>query len=168
MPAVNHNVRIEGLDSAFNDLKRLFDETTARKIVLSSLRNAIKAGGGLRAVERLTPIGDYPHISTRRDEDGNGNIIDSGNLRDSVKMFAGRSKDFPNMQVGFQTGSNNRGGKPDGWYGYFVNEGFGQGNRRPRKIFETALNETEPAIARAFEIKLIQSVQRRKRKYGFR
>lgn len=171
------NIQIEGLDQAFRDLKRMHKEVTARRIVLSSLRAAVKAGRGLETTQRLTPVGDKPHVSARRAtslgqalgfKKSTGTVIQPGNLRRSVKIFSGKSKDFPNVQVGFQTGSNNRGGKPDGWYGYFVNEGLGKGNRQPKNIFERALNITEPAIAKSFEGKLLASVERRKKKYGFR
>ena len=106
----NIKVELQGLGQLRKDIEKLADDKDKRKEILKILRR--QAAPVLQAVKANTPVADkaqqgkYPH--------------EPGNLRESIKIFTGRSKTNPAVYIGPKVG---RGAKNDGYYGWFLIEG---------------------------------------------
>lgn len=160
-------MRIEGLQETLRDVKRITGEVNRLRIIRSALRSAVKVANVMEVARSYTPRGNRPHYSGRGGKKGGSALTQPGNLKKSVTMITSRSKEFPNIQVGYAAGK--RAGKTgaDGWYGLFVHEGYGMGSRTPNKAFDRATEATAGKVKAAFEIKLRAAVDRRVKKYGY-
>lgn len=68
----------------------------------------------------------------------------TGNLKKTIKIFTGKSKDIAIVMVGFAAG---KGKNPDGYYGFWVDTGTGGrkegGTHKAAKALETASQSNE-------------------------
>ena len=102
-------VEIEGFDEVLRNLKKLEDRVTRRELLKIFRRQAEPVK---RIMAAQAPRADRT-VNYHRD---NSIKYTPGNLKRSIKKFTGRSKDYPNIQVGPQA----KKAEGSGYYGYFV------------------------------------------------
>ena len=158
------DITITGVDDLIKRLEGLAKDGTKKREVNKAQRRAFKRSSMISIARRNTPVGDSPHFSDRGGK--RGRMYTPGNLRDSVGLITGRSKRFPNIQLGYQAGNKRRN---DGWYGKFVHEGEGRGVRKKNRAFDIAFDFQGKRLRGLFEQELGKGIDKLiKRKYGFR
>ena len=118
-----NKVRIEGIESVANEIKDISDDKIKRREILKILRRQAKPM--LRAVKAATPIA--PKVVN-----DNGDTYPIGNLKKSMRIKTGISKNYPAVLVGPKFGKTKKkddaGGSfmssiNDGYYSFFIQYG---------------------------------------------
>lgn len=164
-------VEVEGFDELINELKKIADDKNKRREALVILRQIARPT--LNVAKQEVPIEKNNKAHWAR-----GKKIAPGNLKKSLGLITGRSRENPTIYVGPRA---KRGF--DGWYGHFVHDGvnvYRKGfkrkhvkgandkaavTRRPGNPFLTrAYNQTEGKVTADAEAKFVKFVQRRLKK----
>ena len=107
--------KIEGIEAVQREIESLSDDKMKRREILKILRRQAKPI--LSAIQANTPEADK--VVTFR-----GVEYDPGNLRRSMAIKTGRSKDYPNVLVGpRQTKKGKTPIKYDGFYAFWIQYG---------------------------------------------
>lgn len=101
------------------------DDRLTRNTLLRVQRKAMTPV--VQKARTLTPKAKKPS-RMRKLKTADDRYEKAGNLAKSIKKFTGRSREFPNIQVGFDTGTDK---KYDGFYGHLVAQGVA-GKRRSK------------------------------------
>lgn len=157
------SIRLEGEKDLFKRLKKFAKQSTRKTLVLGAQRRAFRKSGMITIARNNTPVGDSAHFSDRGGK--TGRLYLPGNLRESIGLITGKSRKYPNIQLGYRAGRNRRN---DGWYGKFVHEGEGRGNRRKHPALDRAFEFAGGRLEKLFGDELKKGMERRKRKHGFR
>lgn len=124
-------VHIEGIEFVANEIKNINNDKIKRREILKILKRQAKPL--LRAVKAATPVAD----KVVRD---NGDVYPIGNLRNSMRIKTGRSKEYPNVLVGPKFGKTKKGGEMsslnDGYYAFFIQ--YGTKNQAPNDFIGRA------------------------------
>lgn len=157
-------IKIEGFEEVMRKLRALPDAMTRKKI-LALLRVATRKGGMIKAIKSQAPHADK--TLTRIDAKGVRQTYQPGNLAKSIGNITGRSKDWPNIQVGARAGVKR---KNDGFYAHFVHEGHrtksGSMTRKDPFITE-GYNMAKASTAKVSAQFLAMLVEKEAKKKGF-
>lgn len=134
---MDFSIDIEGFDDVIRSIQKLEDGVKSKELKKIFVRQAQPA---LETMRRLVPIASET-ISYSRDRNVK---IPPGNLRNSLKKFKGRSKEFPAVYVGPKVKKRSSKTKNSsdtvigsGWYGYFLNFGTSRGIKAQHFIKRT-------------------------------
>lgn len=134
-------VKVSG-DREISDAFRRLDDAIVRNELLKIQRKAAKPLQ--KIAQRLVPVL-------------------TGDLKKTIKIFTGKSKEFPTVMIGFAAGGAKN---PDGYYGFWVDTGTGGrkegGTHKAAKTLETTsgFNEISEDIIFQELDKLIDQVWR--------
>lgn len=156
-------VEIEGFDEVIKQLQKLEDRVKRRELLKIFRRQAEPV---VRTMRTQVPVANRTVKYHRRVVDKNGNKKDvnytPGNLKRSIKKFTGRSKDYPNIQVGPQA----KKAEGSGYYGYFVAYGTKRIRRKNNFIKRTDSLVSE-IIGDRISGELKKYLEREAKKLGF-
>lgn len=147
-------VDIEGMDKVINMIRTLPDRTK-RLEILKILRRQVEPIK--EAVKKNTPVYDY---TVKRRVKGASTVYEykPGNLKESISIFSGKSRNFPTVYVGPAMGVKK---KYDGYYGFFVIYGTKngiEGNDFVRKgasnVLPSVTNEATQKLKKYIEGKI--------------
>lgn len=160
-----YTIKIEGVDELVKNLKKFSNRATRKKVVNAAQRDAFNRSGIINVAKAQTPVSAYKHSSNR-----GGKVKHlPGNLRKSIGLITGKSKKFPNVQLGYRAGEKR---KNDGWYGFMVHEGLGGrkkgGKSKPHPAFKTAFEFRGSSLNREFADALVGRMVKEQRKSGLR
>jgi hypothetical protein len=135
------NLKIEGFEEVFAEIKTLPDDKVKRQKLLKILRKQMRPI--LAAVKQNTPVADKP-VKFR------GKEYLPQNLKKSMAIKTSPMKNFPNVLVGPRTGVK---AKYDGFYAFWIQ--YGTINQAPNDFIDKAasplLAAREIAIAKAID-----------------
>jgi HK97 gp10 family phage protein len=144
------NIKIEGFEEVFAEIKTLPDDKVKRQKLLKILRKQMRPI--LAAVKQNTPV-------AKSDIKFRDKIYKAGNLRDSMAIKTSRMKHYPNVLVGPKIGQKDPdleiiGGKnADGFYAFWIQ--YGTVHQAPNDFIDKAasplLAAREAAIAKAID-----------------
>ena len=129
--------KIEGIRELNRKFSKLTDKQAVRELNIILLRVA------------------KPIRKAARDEAP----VRTDNLKKSIAIFKGKSKTYPNVQVGARSGSKY---KYDGYYAYYVHEGTKKGIKA-NKFFDRAEKIAGKQAVMMFET---EYTKRLKKKFG--
>jgi hypothetical protein len=148
-------VEIEGFDEVIKQLQKLEDRVKRRELLKIFRRQAEPVK---RVMAAQAPRANRT-VSYHRD---NSIKYTPGNLKRSIKKFTGRSKDYPNIQVGPQA----KKAEGSGYYGYFVAYGTKRIRRKNNFIKRTDSLVSE-IIGDRISGELKKYLEREAKKLGF-
>ncbi len=144
---------VEGLDKLMAQLKKM-PEKAKRTTLLKIMR---RVTGPVADAARA----EVAQIQEKAFSEGR---FPTGNLYDSIGNITGRSKEFPNIQIGPRAKGNYK-----GWHGHLVHYGTGQrtnkygqnrGAVRANPYMERAFKKTFPSVKPNFEKEVAREVER--------
>jgi hypothetical protein len=135
------NIKIEGFEEVFAEIKTLPDDKVKKQKLLKILRTQMRPI--LTAVKQNTPVADKP-VKFR------GKEYPPQNLKKSMAIKTSPVKNYPNVLVGPRMGIK---AKHDGFYAFWIQ--YGTVHQSPNDFIDKAasplLAAREAAIAKAID-----------------
>jgi hypothetical protein len=154
--------KVEGFEQVAQALKEITSDIVKKREIVKILKR--EASPAIRAMERNAPIEKNWRTIKKKVVDRKTNkkkvaSFTPGNLKRSMKLFTGKSKDYPTVYVGAQT----KKAESSGYYGYFVQYGTKgkRGIRAGKYDFRTvAENEVDGVIGNGLQAETVKYLKR--------
>lgn len=166
---MNNGFQIEGLENAMRLLHNVADDVLKEKILNQVLRPHAQSVGVAAFKAEITDSLEPVEVFR------NGKLyatIDIGQLRESIGVFIGKSKEYPNVQIGPRVKGKFSNPNVGGWFAHFANYGFAANNRYhsgPNMGFadraaSTIISSVEAPIAKKIEKQIEKRINYYKKK----
>lgn len=163
-------ISIEGMEEVIASLKKIENDFTKRRRLLSILRAQSKPY--LKALQKTAPRSERRgrshsqlNYTSKHNQSTSLNYTGAGNLRRSMKAFPNRNN--PQGYVAIHVGPQAKKPRGSGFYGYFLLPGASERIKKETDWKQDALRIVEPQVISKMNNSMHGYLKRTAKKYGW-